>query len=74
MRRLRQAVAGKPHIFKWEGAYDCGMQGTIRGFGYTPAHAYADWRQINIEKGRIVDDPAIWPLPRARDDRGGSPR
>lgn len=74
MRPLRQPVMRKPHVFLFEGIYDCGMVGTIRGFGYTPVEAYADWRQINVEKGRIENDTSKWPLPRPHNDRRGGSR
>lgn len=76
MTRWRDSMAyrpptwgSKPHFIFYDGIWDCIMPSTIRGFGYKPEDAYADWRQINVEKGRIKDDPSLWPVPCAGDDR-----
>lgn len=72
--QLRQPRPGKPHLFKYAAIWDCGMAGTVRGFGWTALEAYSDWRTINVAKKRIEDDPTKWPLPCARDDRRGGSR
>lgn len=40
----------KPHIFKRHGLWYCRLRCETRasaGVGYTPAHAYSDWYEIN---------------------------
>lgn len=69
--RRRFVAEGKLRFIFYEDIWDCILPGTYRGFGYTPMAAYADWREINIEKGRIENDATKWPLPRPRDDRRG---
>lgn len=68
MIAFRQPVKHKPHLRFYDGAWDCMMAGTVRGFGFHPLEAYREWREVNIQKGRIENDATKWPLPRKNHD------